>query len=91
MLLLSVATTVKVTVCDCEFVVNAIVSSDTVNELIDGSWSSSFVTVMIKLSLSVLPAASLTVAVKFCVTAPKLSCEYSNVFSNVLVLPLVDT
>ena len=73
--LLSVATTAKVTVWDWELVVRTIVLSLTENELIEGSWSSFLVTDTVRLSVDVLPCVSVTVAVKLSFTVPKFKLE----------------
>jgi len=65
-----VATTVKVTVCDCEDVVSEIVESLTVNELMEGAWVSVLVTVTLSCAVDRLPAASPTVAVTVSVVLP---------------------
>ena len=62
-LLLSVATTEKVTVCVVESVVSVIESSSTVNELIAGASSSFLVTLTERDSVAVFPCESVTVAV----------------------------
>ena len=61
--LLSVATTANVTVCDWVSVVSVILLSLTVNELIDGSCESFFVTERVTVSVAVFPNVSVTVTV----------------------------
>ena len=70
--LLSVATTAKVTVWDWLSVVNVILLSLTVNELIDGSCVSFLVTETVTVSVAVFPNVSVTVTVKVSEEVPKL-------------------
>ena len=69
---LSVATTVKVTVWLWAEVFNSTVVSSAVKLLIAGLWSSLFVTLISISSVILLPAVSVTVAVKVSPVVPKL-------------------
>ena len=69
---LSVATTVNVTVWLCDDVLSSTVVSSAVKLLIAGLWSSLFVTLISISSVILLPAVSVTVAVKLSVVFPKL-------------------
>ena len=68
--LLSLATTVKVTVCDCEEVLSSIVESSALTEVIVGFWLSTFRIVTGRFTVAVFPAASLTVTVLALVWEP---------------------
>ena len=70
--LLSVATTVKVTVCDWEEVLRSTLVSSALKLPIDGFWSSVLVTLTEIVWVALFPAASVAVAVKVSEVVPKL-------------------
>ena len=69
---LSLATTVKARVIDWTLVVNATVAELTEKLVIVGFWSSTLLTVILKVSLVELLFVSVTVNVKVSVVLPKL-------------------
>ena len=69
---LSVATTVNVTVWDCDEVVRATEVSSAEKLVIDGLALSAFVILTVISSVVLLPAASVTVAVNVSLELPKL-------------------
>ena len=69
---LSVATTVKVTVCVCDEVLSSTEVSSAEKLLIDGFWSSLLLMLIVTVSVTELLAVSVTVNVRVSLEEPKL-------------------
>ena len=69
---LSLTTAVNVTVCVCDEVLSSTVVSSAEKLLIDGSWSSALLILIVTVSVIELLAVSVTVSVKVSVASPKL-------------------